>query len=101
MLIEWLVRYERKRVGESATVEYKTSARWNALAAQGPDKKMEQIISKTVAAFLNTAGGTLVIGVEDNGNVYGLADDYLLGQPIYRGQRMGKVVGRRVGRTTC
>jgi predicted HTH transcriptional regulator len=27
-------------------------------------------------AFLNTDGGSLLIGVEDNGNIYGLAEDY-------------------------
>jgi hypothetical protein len=31
-----------------------------------------------MAAFLNTGGGTLVIGVEDNGNIFGLAEDYKL-----------------------
>jgi predicted HTH transcriptional regulator len=31
-----------------------------------------------VAALLNTKGGTLVIGVEDNGAVYGLTEDYKL-----------------------
>jgi hypothetical protein len=36
----------------------------------------EIIIVKSVAALLNTKGGTLVIGVEDNGNVFGLAEDY-------------------------
>jgi hypothetical protein len=61
--------------GESATVELKTTARWNVKIGQ-PDKKMEQIIAKSVAAFLNSKGGTLIIGVEDNGNVYGLAEDY-------------------------
>jgi predicted HTH transcriptional regulator len=63
------------KAGESATVEFKSTARWNVKINQ-PDKKMEQIIVKTIAAFLNTHGGTLVIGVEDNGNIYGLAEDY-------------------------
>jgi predicted HTH transcriptional regulator len=37
---------------------------------------MEDAIVKTVAAFLNTDGGTLLIGVDDQGNVLGLEDDY-------------------------
>lgn len=40
---------------------------------------IERIIVKTVAAFLNAGGGTLVIGVEDDGSVYALAEDYKLG----------------------
>ena len=43
-----------------------------------PEKFIERIIVKTVAALLNADGGTLVIGVEDDRNVYGLAQDYKL-----------------------
>jgi hypothetical protein len=63
--------------GESATVEFKSSARWDVKNSKA-EKFIERIIVKTVAAFLNTAGGTLVIGVTDDGNVYGLAEDYKL-----------------------
>jgi predicted HTH transcriptional regulator len=40
------------------------------------DKKMEEVIAKTVAAFLNADGGTLLIGVADDGTVVGLEADY-------------------------
>lgn len=50
--------------GESATVEFKSSARWDVKQNQ-PGKHVERVIVKTVAAFLNTTGGALVIGVED------------------------------------
>ncbi len=63
--------------GESAGVEFKSSARWDVKNSK-PEKFIERIIVKTVAALLNTAGGTLVIGVEDDGKVYGLAEDYKL-----------------------
>jgi hypothetical protein len=63
--------------GESATVEFKSSARWDVKNKKA-EKFIERIIVKTVAAFLNTQGGTLVIGVEDDGKVYGLAEDYKL-----------------------
>jgi len=63
--------------GESAVVEFKSTARWDVKQNQ-PGKHIERIIVKTIAALLNTAGGTLVIGVEDDGNVYGLAEDYKL-----------------------
>jgi hypothetical protein len=60
---------------ESATLEFKSSARWN-LKENKPDKTMEEVILKTVAAFLNSEGGTLLIGIADNGKVVGLQHDY-------------------------
>lgn len=39
------------------------------------NKQLRFSVLKTVAAFLNSAGGTLVIGVEDNGHILGLARD--------------------------
>lgn len=61
--------------GESAQLEFKSTARWNLKEAK-KDRTMEEVILKTVAAFLNTNGGTLLIGVEDNGNILGLQPDY-------------------------
>jgi hypothetical protein len=61
--------------GESAKLEFKSTARWNVKANMA-DKKMEEVILKTVAAFWNAEGGTLLIGVEDSGNIYGLDADY-------------------------
>ena len=63
--------------GESATLEFKSTARWNVKAGMA-DAKMERVIVKTVAAFLNAKGGTLIIGLEDDGRVYGLHEDYKL-----------------------
>ncbi|MGE0490530.1 MAG: DUF262 domain-containing protein [Vulcanimicrobiota bacterium] len=61
--------------GESQTVEFKSTARWNLRVGQ-QDKKMEHVIVKTVGGFLNAEGGTLVIGVDDEGQVLGLENDY-------------------------
>ncbi|HEY9294666.1 MAG TPA: DUF262 domain-containing protein [Microlunatus sp.] len=61
--------------GESQSLEYKSTARWNIRAGQA-DKKMEQVIVKTVCGLLNGDGGTLLIGVDDQGNVLGLDYDY-------------------------
>ena len=60
--------------GESQTVEFKSTARWNVHAGQA-DKKMEHVIVKTVCGFLNAEGGTLLIGVDDDGAVVGLDAD--------------------------
>jgi Alw26I/Eco31I/Esp3I family type II restriction m6 adenine DNA methyltransferase len=61
--------------GESNTVEFKSTARWN-LRDDKKDRTMEEVILKTVAAFLNTQGGTLLIGVADDGSIVGLELDY-------------------------
>jgi Putative DNA-binding domain len=60
---------------ESTTIEFKSTARWN-LNDNKKDPTMEQVILKTVAAFLNAQGGTLLIGVNDAGEAIGLAPDY-------------------------
>jgi predicted HTH transcriptional regulator len=63
------------RQGESSTLEFKSSARWDV--KQGvQNKEMEKIIVKTLAALLNSQGGTLLIGVTDEGGIYGLDADY-------------------------
>lgn len=60
--------------GESQSVEFKSTARWN-LHTSKADKKMEHVIAKTVCGFLNAEGGTLLIGVADDGNILGLDRD--------------------------
>jgi uncharacterized membrane protein YeaQ/YmgE (transglycosylase-associated protein family) len=63
--------------GETAHVEFKSSARYNRQTGQR-DERMEQVVVKTLAGFLNAEGGVLLIGVADDGSVTGLADDYPL-----------------------
>ena len=59
---------------ESDRVEFKSSARWNYHRAQ-TGKEIQDAITKTVAAFMNTTGGTLIIGVDDERSVLGLNKD--------------------------
>jgi hypothetical protein len=63
--------------GESEAVEFKSSARRN-LHSGKRDEHIEHVIVKTVAGFLNGRGGTLLIGVDDHGQVIGLDADYPL-----------------------
>ncbi len=60
--------------GESDTVEFKETARWN-VREDKKDARMELAIAKTVAAFLNSSGGVLVIGANDAGEAIGLDRD--------------------------
>jgi DNA-binding response OmpR family regulator len=62
--------------GESNEVEFKSSARWD-FRANRINKDLEKVIVKTIAAFLNSEkGGVLLIGVDDNGQIVGLQHDY-------------------------
>jgi hypothetical protein len=60
--------------GESDAVEFKSTLRWN-LKHDRPGKEVEKAALKTLAAFLNTKGGTLLIGVADDGEVLGISHD--------------------------
>ena len=61
--------------GESDELEFKSTLRWDV--KEGTiNKKLEEVIMKTVAAFANSQGGTLLIGVGDDGEVIGLEPDY-------------------------
>jgi len=60
--------------GESAQVEFKSTMRWN-LHTNKADKNIEFAWLKTVAAFLNTDGGHILLGVADDGAVLGLETD--------------------------
>jgi type I restriction enzyme, R subunit len=65
---------------EDFTVEFKSTARWDLREAK-PNKALEDAVVKTVAGFLNTDGGTLLIGVDNSGAVLGLDHDYDRVQP--------------------
>lgn len=65
---------------ETFEVEFKSTARWN-LREQVKDKRMEDAVVKTIAAFLNTDGGTLFIGVDDKREPIGLHHDTSLVKP--------------------
>ncbi len=67
--------------GENHQTEFKQTARWNLYTEQ-KDRKIELVIGKTVAGFLNADGGTLLVGVSDEGVATGLDEDLsLMKQP--------------------
>lgn len=69
-------RIEQKIAGgETTMVEFKSTLRWHIMANR-VDKKMEEIILKSIAALSNRYGGTLFIGVKDDGEILGLEADY-------------------------
>ncbi|MGB8035608.1 MAG: RNA-binding domain-containing protein [Nitrososphaeraceae archaeon] len=62
--------------GESNTLEFKSSMRWDYNANQKGTGAGQLAILKTIAAFMNSEGGTLLVGVDDSGNILGIENDY-------------------------
>lgn len=61
--------------GEDDNLEFKSSFRYD-YRQQKPNKALETVITKSIAGFMNTRGGSLLIGVSDDGSVLGLEPDY-------------------------
>ncbi|MBT3176924.1 MAG: DUF262 domain-containing protein [Desulfobacula sp.] len=61
--------------GETHHVEFKTTLRYD-VRQQKVNKKLEEVILKTIAAFSNGQGGNLIMGVKDDMEVIGLENDY-------------------------
>jgi ATP-dependent Lon protease len=60
--------------GESETLEFKTTIRWD-LEAKSVNGELIKAPVKTVEAFLNTEGGILLIGLTDDGTPFGIEKD--------------------------
>ena len=60
--------------GETDKIEFKETFCWD-VRNKKKNKDLSDKIFKTIAAFLNTKGGRLVIGVDDKGTVTGLEDE--------------------------
>lgn len=60
--------------GEGPELEFKSTMRMN-LATGKPGKEIEVAWLKAIVAFLNSQGGTLLIGVNDSGELLGLSAD--------------------------
>jgi len=71
--------------GESASLEFKSTLLFDVRRSRAvPDSPRDQLKSeevlhsalKTIAAFLNSEGGVLLMGVEDDGSILGIEQDY-------------------------
>ena len=59
---------------EGPTLEFKATARAN-LRTGAADDKIKKAVVKSVAAFLNSFGGDLLVGVSDEGTIDGIGPD--------------------------
>ena len=88
--------------GESKTLEFKSTLRWNLKEDRKDDKHITHAALKTIAAFLNTEGGDLLLGVADDGAVVGLERDRLDNDDkfmLHLSQAVRNGLGARAG--TC
>ena len=64
------------RQGEGPLLEFKSSLRWD-FQEHRINRNLETVVLKTLAGFFNShVGGTLLIGIDDNGSLIGLEKDY-------------------------
>jgi len=61
--------------GESQNVEFKASFQWDYRQLKR-NKDLHEPVMKNLAGYMNTVGGTVLIGVDDEGQVLGLEPDY-------------------------
>ncbi len=61
--------------GENKYIEFKSSLRWD-YHQDKINKELEFTVMKNIAAFLNTEGGMLFIGIDDDGSILGIKKDY-------------------------
>jgi len=89
--------------GEDDGLEFKSSFRYD-YRQQKTNRALEGVIIKTIAGFMNASGGSLLIGVADNGEVLGLEADYnTLGRKDSDGytQVIMSTVAEKIGTPAC
>ena len=89
--------------GESANLEFKSSFRWD-LRENKINRALEAVVLKTLAGYMNSSGGTLLIGVADDGTIVGLDRDYTtLKKPDRDGfeQALMTAIAAKLGADAC
>jgi len=81
--------------GETDAVEFKSTLRVNLHTGQ-PDEKIQLSALKTIAGFLNAKGGTLLIGVNDDGEALGLEADKFPNEDKW-GLHLVNLIRERIG----
>lgn len=69
--------YELLSMNEGQHLEFKSSLRYDYNTKQ-VNQGLEHVVMKTICAFFNAEGGTLLIGLSDNKEVMGIENDYLV-----------------------
>jgi len=61
--------------GENEKLEFKATLRTNLHTGES-DREIEKATLKSITAFLNTEGGTLLVGVSDDKRLFGIENDH-------------------------
>ena len=85
-------------MGEGPGLEFKSTLQWDVVQNQ-QNKWLRDASLKTIAAFMNSEGGALLIGVEDSGQIFGLERDLgLVGGSVDKFlQLINTLVADRIG----
>lgn len=62
------------KIDENKNLEFKSSLNWD-IKRKTTNKEIIRSVMKTIAAFMNSEGGTLVIGITDAKEIVGLEND--------------------------
>ncbi|OYT36543.1 hypothetical protein B6U91_00900, partial [Candidatus Pacearchaeota archaeon ex4484_71] len=81
---------------ENKEIEFKSTLRTNLHTMQ-VDKEIEKTALKTIAAFLNSEGGTLLIGISDNKEIIGIEKDNFRNQDKFNLHLMN-LIKERIGK---
>jgi hypothetical protein len=81
--------------GESEKLEFKSTLTTNIKTGEN-DKRMQKAVLKTIVAFLNTSGGILMIGVSDDGSIYGI-DEYQFDNRDKMNLHFTNMIAARIG----
>ena len=84
------------KLQRSKTLEFQSSLRWTLQEDRIDDTNRTLRVLKTIAAFLNTEGGDLVIGVDDSRKVLGIANDRLENDDKFK-RHLKKIVRNGLG----
>lgn len=83
------------KTGESEHLEFKSTLRTN-LETGDTDKRMEKAVLKTIVAFLNSTGGSLMIGVADDGSIIGV-DEQSFANRDKMGLHLTNLISSQIG----
>jgi len=81
---------------ESKTLEFKSTLRWDLREGRKDAKTITHAVLKTLAAFLNTEGGDLLLGVADDRSIIGIGPDDFDSEDKYM-LHLSHVVGAALG----
>jgi hypothetical protein len=84
---------------EGERLEFKSSLRYDYATKTPVNRELEFSVLKTIAAFANAKGGTLLIGVDNEKTVLGLTRDFeTLNNPDHFQIHLRQIIEAQLGR---